>query len=823
MGSLAGRFWRLSRALFRTPLFTIVTVLTLGLGIGANAAIFSVVYGVLLKPLPFDQPGSLVGVWHTAPGLGFPRVNQGPATYLTYREEGRVFEDIALWGNAFGAVTGRGEPERLTALRFTDGMLPLLRVQPIAGRRFTRADDSPGAPGTVMLTYAYWQRKFGGNPTAVGQHLIIDGKPREVIGVLPQRFRFLQSNPAIILPFQFNRSEVFVGNFSYQGVARLKPGVTIRQANADVERMIPMSMDKFPLPLGFTRDMFKEIRMGPDVHPLVDDVIGDVRRVLWVVFGTVGIVFLIACANVANLFLVRAEARQQEMAVRSALGATRSRLARELLVESLALSLAGGVLGVFLAYSGIRLLAAVAPDGLPRLDDIGINAPVLAFTLVISLLAGVLFGLIPVLKFASGRIATALKEGGRASSDGRERHRARNVLVVGEVALALVLLIGSGLMIRTFQAMRHVAPGFVNPEDVVTFRLSLPEGLVKDADEVARTEEDIARRIERIPGVSSVGLSSSITMDGFDSNDPLFFEDFPEPAGKIAPIRRFKWVGDNYFQTLGNQLVAGRTITWDDIHKHAPVVVITENLARQHWKTPSQAIGRRVRITPKNSWREIIGVVGDARDDGVAKPATAIVYWPIVQDNFYDADRFVARSVGYAVRSSRRNSPTLLKEIQAAIWSVNPGLPVSNVRTLEEIRLQSMAQTSFALVMLAIAGCVALLLGIVGIYGVIAYIAAQRTREIGIRVALGAQQGDVSGLFLRHGLLLTGIGLVLGLVGAGVLTRLMSSLLFGVGTVDPLTYAVVSAALVAISLLACYLPARRAARVDPVIALRAEA
>jgi predicted permease len=800
-----------------------VAVLTLALGIGANTAIFSVVRGVLLKPLPFQDPDRLVGVWHTAPGLGFPLVNQGPATYFTYRETATTFEEIGLWDGASVSVTGSGEPERVQALLVTDGTLGVLRVNPFLGRRFTKDDDVHNAPPRVMLTHGYWQRKFGSDPNVVGRQIVVEGRPNEIIGVLPESFRFLDRNPQLVMTFRFNRAEVFVGNFSYQGVARLKRGVTIEQANADVARMIPTLLERFPLPPGFSRQMFEEIKMGPNVRPLAADVIGDVGQVLWVLLGTVGIVLLIACANVANLFLVRAEGRQQELAIHAALGADWRRIMWELLSESLTLALVGGIVGLALAQAGIRLLVAVAPEGLPRLEEIGIDPLVLLFTLTISLMAGVLFGLIPVLKFARPQLASALKEGGRLSSAGRERHRARNALVIAEVGLAVVLLVASGLMIRTFVAMRRVDPGFTRPQEVLTLRISIPETLVKDPDQTARTHQEIARRIEQVPGVSAVGLSSSITMDGFDSNDPVFVEDRPGPADRIPPIRRFKWIAENYFSTMGNRLIAGRPIAWTDVTQHAPVVVVTENFAREYWKEPAAALGKRIRESPKNPWRTIVGVVADARDDGVAKPAPAIIYWPIVIDNFWDNDVMVSRNLGYAIRSPRLDSPTFLKEIQQAVWAVNPSLPVAAVQTLDEIRMDSMAQTSFALVMLSIAATVALVLGVVGIYGVISYIASQRTREIGIRIALGAAQRDVSRLFLRHGLVLAGIGIVLGVIAAALVTRVMATLLFDVSPLDVATYAAVAAGLGATALLASYLPALRASRIDPAEALRREA
>ncbi len=804
-------------------MFTLIAVFTLALGIGANTAIFSVVRGVLLKPLPFDAPDTLVGVWLSAPGLGITDLNLSPSMYLISREEGRVFQDIGLWGDGSMTVTGSGDPERVQGLFVTDGTLRLLHVNPVLGRGFTVEDDSPKTPERVLLTHAYWERKFGGDQAVVGKSVVVDGKPREIIGVLPAGFRFLNENPQLVLPFRFNRAELHVGNFSYQGVARLKPGVTLEQANADIARLIPIIPERFPMPAGFSRKMFEDVKMAPNVRPFAVDAIGDVGRVLWVLLGTVGLVLLIACANVANLFLVRAEARQQELAIHAALGAGSRRIAWELLSESLTLALAGGVLGLGLAYAGIRTLVANAPDGLPRTAEIGIDPLVLLFTVAISLVAGLLFGLLPVLKFTTPHLASALKEGGRLSSAGRERHRARNGLVIAEIALAVVLLVASGLMIRTFQAMRQVDPGFVHPEEVLTLRVSIPESLIPNDEQAIRTHEQIVRKLEQIPGVRSVGVSSSVTMDGNNSNDPIFIEDFPPQGEKLPPLRRFKWTAQNYFQTMGNPIVAGREMTWADAYSKASVVLISENFAREYRKEPAAAIGRRIRQTPRDPWRTIIGVVGNERDNGIVQPAVSIIYWPLMIDNYYQGKPYARRNLGYALRTDRTGSPTLLKEIQQAVWAVNANLPVANVRTLDQIRAASMAQTSFALVMLGIAAAVALLLGVVGIYGVIAYVAQQRTKEIGIRMALGAASRDVSQLFVRHGIVLAAIGIVCGMVAAALLSRAMSTLLFGVSVYDPLTYAAVATALGGTAVLASYLPARRAARVDPAEALRWEA
>jgi predicted permease len=811
------------RRLLSTPLFTIVAIVTLAVGIGANAAMFSIINGVLLKPLPFADPDRLVGVWHTAPGLNFPLLNQAPSFHYTYEELGQTFERIGMWDRTSVSVTGLERPERVVALLVTEGTLPALGVEPALGRLFTREDDSPAGPERVLLTDAYWRRRFGGDPSVLGRGLTIDGQPREIIGVLPADFRFLGFSPELVVPFRFDRSKLFVGNFSYQGLARLKPGATIEQANADVGRLMTIVPDRFPMPPGFTLEMFKDARLGPNVRPLARDLTGDnIDRVLWLLLATVGVVLIIACANVANLFLVRAEVRQRELAVRAALGASRGRLTRELLTESILLSLAGGAVGLVLASGAIRGLIALAPQSLPRLDEIAIDPIVIGFTLLLSIAAGVLFGAIPVLKYTRPRIVEALVEGGRSVSDGRSRHAVRNALVVSQIALALILLVASGLMIRTFVAMQRVPPGFVRPEEVLTMRLSIPDGLIKSAEQTALAHEQIVRKLEQIPGVTSVGLTTSVPMDGSNSNDPIFVEDFSTPEGQIPTLRRFKWVSENYFSTIGSPVLAGRAITWSDIHSFRPVCVVSENFARQYWKTPADAIGKRIRQTPKNPWREIVGVVGDERDDGVNRAAPVVVYWPMMMKEFWFDEIFIMRSMVYAVRSERLGAPTFLEDIQKAVWSLQPDVPLATVRPLTAVVQSSMAQTSFALIMLALAGGVALVLGLVGIYGVIAYIAAQRTREIGIRMALGAQRTDVVGLFLRHGLVLSGIGIALGVLGAGGATRLMSTLLFGVEPLDLATFATVSAALGAIALLATYLPARRASRVDPVHALRGE-
>jgi predicted permease len=615
-----------------------------------------------------------------------------------------------------------------------------------------------------------------------------------------------------------------LGDFSYRALARLKPGVTMAQASADVARMLPIVSRSFPPPEGFSTQLFENAHIGPNLRSLKQEVIGDVGNVLWVLMGSIAMVLLIACANVANLLLVRVEGRRQELAIRTAMGAGRGRIAGDLLFESVLLGLMGSVLGLALAYGALRILVAMAPTGIPRIHEIGIDVPVLLFTFAITLLSSLLFGSIPIFKYAGARLNATLREGGRSLSQSREQHRARNVLVVVQVALALVLLICSGLMIRTFRALMHVPPGFVGADAVQTFRFFVPEAQIPDteAERVVRMEEEILNKLAAIPGVSSVGFSSSLPMDGEDSNDLLFAQDRSYAEGDIPPIRRFKFISPGFFATLGTPLIAGRDLTWSDIYQKIPVALVSENFAREYWHDANNALGKRIRPASTDDWREIIGVVADVHDDGVNQDAPTSVYWPVMMDRFEGQKQSLRRDIAFTVRSPRAGSEAFLKEVREAVWSVNPNVPLSSVHTLGHFYTESMARTSFTLVMLAVAGGMALLLGIVGIYGVIAYSVSQRTREIGIRMALGAQRQTLISMFVRHGLLLTGVGIACGLVASFAVMRLMSSLLFNVSPLDPVTYAAVTVGVVITAYLACYLPSRRAATIDPVDALRAE-
>jgi predicted permease len=822
VNSTTSQLRQIVRRLWRAPVFTIVTLITLGAGVGANIAVFSVVDGVLLKPLPYPHAESLVGVWHTAPGLNLDDVNMAPSNYFIYREQNRVFEDIGMYEGDSVSVTGQGNPEQVHALDVTDGVLPILGVTPVLGRWFSRSDAQKGSPDTVMLDYGYWQRRFGGDRSVVGQAIRVDGKPRQVIGVMPKEFRFLDGEqPALFIPFQFDRNKTTLGQFSYDGIARLRPGATLQAANADIARMIPIVFKSFPAPPGFSLGLFDKARMGPKVRPLTQDVIGDVGKLLWVLMGSIGIVLLIACANVANLLLVRAEGRHQELAVRAALGASPWRIAREFLLESAVLGILGSVLGLVLAWGALRLLVALGPDGLPRLHDIGIDWTVLAFTIAVSLFCSLLFGSIPALRYASTRMGTGLREGGRTLSQGRERHRTRNTLVVIQVSLAFVLLICSGLMIRTFRALTHVDPGYDTTAKIQTVRLSISEADVPKADDVLRMQAAIAQRIGAIPGVTAVGFGNSVPMDGNGWEDPVWAQDRSYADGSMPPLRRFTFGAPGFLSTLGIPLVAGRDFTWDEAYQKLPVAMVSENFAREYWGSPANAMGKHIRVSTKDDWREIVGVIGDVHDS-MNKDAPPVAYWPTLMNHFESDDVNVRRWVAFAIRSPRAGSESLMKDIRQAVWTVDANLPLTDVRTQEYYYTKSISRTSFTLVMLAIAASIALLLGVVGLYGVIAYSASQRTREIGIRIALGAQRNTITTMFVRQGLLLAGSGVVCGLLLALAATRLLRSLLFHVSPMDPVTYALACIALCGAAVLASYIPSRRTANVNPVEALRAE-
>jgi predicted permease len=717
------------RALRHNPMFTLIAILTLAIGIGANTAVFSVVNSVLLKPLAYPNADELVGIWHSAPGApGLASVSGdlrlSPSMYFTYAEQNRTFQAIGVWTPTTASITGLAEPEQVRAVVVSDEVLQALAVPPVLGRWLTEDDQTPGGTAHVILGYGYWQRRFGGDKSVIGRSLTVQSMLTQVVGVMPQGFRIADTDPELIVPARFQRNRVTLAGFGQIGIARMKPGVTVAQANADIARMLPIWESSWPsLPGGAANEakFYSETwRIAPAVRPLKQDVIGNIGSALWVVMGTIGIVMLIACANVANLLLVRAEARQHELAIRAALGAGWARIVRELLLESLLLGLMGGALGLVVAYGGLRVLVSMGPASLPRLNEISVDPHALGFTLLVSLFSGLLFGLIPAWKYAGPRISLVIRAGGRTFSPSRDRNRARNILVVAQVALALVLLVSSGLMIRTLQTLRTVQPGFTHPEEIQTLRISIPASMIPEPQRTARVEEDILNKLEAIPGTDSAAFATAVPMEGLDTNwDGIYAED-KTYASLETPLRMFKFISPGFFQTTGTRLIAGRDYNWVDLYDRRPVAMVSENLAREMWGTPSAAIGKRIHVLPQTPWREVVSVVEDVHNNGLQDPSPAIVYWPAMLDNLFPTvPSYIARTFTIVVRNPRAGTASFLNEVRDAVWSVNKALPLANVRTMQEVYGKSLARTSFTLVMLAIAGCMALVLGIIGIYGVL--------------------------------------------------------------------------------------------------------
>ncbi|MGD2120702.1 MAG: ABC transporter permease [Gemmatimonadota bacterium] len=809
------------RRLAKAPGFSLVAVLTLAIGIGATTAIFSVVKDVLLDPLPYEDAHELVWVGNAAPGMGADLNFQSLAFNAMYTDEAQSLEHTGVWTTSTTTVMGTEGPQELSDVLMTEGVLQALEVQPVLGRAFTFEDTQTGSPFTILLSHRYWVDRFDADPNVLGQTLTVGETPREIIGVMPEGFRLMDQDPPFYRPLRYDKATLDVSNFSYFGVGRLTDGFTIEEALPELNRLAYLAPERYPGMV--TAELLEQVEGRAVLRPLRDEVVGNVGNILWVVLGGVGIILLVAAANVANLLLVRADSRERAVAIQAALGSSRVRVVGQSLLESGVLAVSGGVLGLGLAYAGLEFLKAVGPGNLPRLHEVGLDPGVVLFAMGISLVTGVALGFMPSIRLWRTNLVGALKEGGRGFAAGRSRNRARNALVVGQTALALVLLVGSGLMIRSFLSLSRVNPGFTQPEEILTFRLGLTSQEVPDLQEVPVAHQQMAQRLEEIPGVTSVGLSTSVPMDGRAGFDPIFFEDFPLAPGQSPQLRSFKWLGGDYHETMGNPVLAGRAMSWDDIHSRARVVVITESLAREVFDNPARAVGRRLSTgLEPGDWREIIGVVGDVRDEGVEMPVTDLVYWPMALEGYFGAEFFIHRNMTYAVRSPRVGSPDFLAEVRNAVWSLYPTRPLGGMVTMDLRQRDSMARTSFTLVMLAIAAAVALLLGSIGIFGVISYTVSQRTQELGLRKAMGAEAGRVTGLVVRQGLVLAVAGVVAGIVAAVAVTRLMASILFGVDPVDPLTYVTVSAVLMGVALLASYLPARRAARVDPMVALRAE-
>lgn len=802
------------RSLFRRPGFTALSALTLSLGIAAVTVVFGLFNAVLLQPLPFHEPDRLVGLWHAAPGLRPDDINQSPASYFLYRDHTESFSNLGLWDNSQATVTGLSEPTRVGRMIVTEGFLPTLGFPLAVGRGFTRDDDRPGAPGTTILTNGFWKTEFGGDPNVVGRTISLDGEPHQVIGVLEDGFVF--PRPALLTPARFDRGSVMNGDFSYQIIARLSDGVTLDQAQADLERALPRLATDFAGSL--TPATLRDGRFRPVVRSLRDDFVGDAAAPLWVLLGVVGVVLLIACANVGNLYLVRAEGRHQEIALRTAMGASRTNILRTYLLESTALAILGGVLGVCFAALGIKVLVAQGPNLLTQIPNLGVSLPVLGFAFAVSVFSGILFGLLPFVRSGGTDLVSALKEGSKGAGFGRSGRRLRNGLVVAQVAMALVLLVGSGLMVRSFAAMTEVHPGFEDPDQLMTVTLGLAEGSHPDQNQTILAHQAISQALAALPGVTGTGASTSVSLDGRDSHNSLHFEAFPLAPGDLPAVHRVKYVAGDYATTMGIPLVAGRNLSWDDIHERRRAVVVSEDLALRYWSNPTLALGQRLGFD-SGDWWEIVGVTGAIHDDGLHLPTVPIVYFPMAGRRA-DGSDYVIRTMTHVVRTPQ--GPRLLPEIRSAIWSVDSDLPLDNLGSHGEVVSASLAQTAFSMALLLASGAIALLLGTVGIYSVVSYLVSQRTRELGVRMALGASRNAVGRLVVRSGMGLVAIGIGLGLIGAVGLGSLMEAALFGVTPTDPVTYVSVAFGLSAVALIATWLPARRAARVDPVVALRWE-
>jgi len=817
------------RRLGKSPGFAATVLLTLAIGIGANTTVFSVVNGILLKPLPYPDSEQLVSLWLNAPGAGgLANFSSGlqlsASMYFTFSEQNRSFQSMGIWTPSNASVTGVGEPEQVRTEMISDGLLQTLDVPPAVGRWFAQADQDPHGGKTVMLSYGYWQRRFGGDRSVIGRVIQVDAQSREIVGIMPRGFRLVDRDFDLLVPLALDRANLTLAGFGYFGIARLKPGVQLAQADADIARLIAVWMDSFSNGPGTNPHYYETWRITPGFRSLKQQVVGSIGGVLWVVMATVGLVMLIVCTNVANLLLVRAESRHQELSIRAALGASRMRIARELLIESVSLGILGGVIAVGMASAGLRLLVAIGPADLPRLSEISLDARTLGFTLALSVLSGLLFGSISALRYARTKASAILGGTTRTASAGRARQRFRDVLVIAQVSMALVLLVSAVLMIRTFAALRSVEPGFAHPEHVQTLHIWIPDLLISDPQTVTRTQNNITDKMAAIPGVTSVGFAGAVPMENNDPNWDEIRVEGKNYEGGEPPLRLFNFVSPAYFSTMGTRLVAGRDFTWTDIYDLRPGVIVSENFARDSWGSASAAVGKRLRQFSNMPWQEVIGVVEDVRVHGVDEAAPAIVYWPAMLNDPYTPKPTIQapRFVTFAIRSDRAGTENFLQQVQQAVWSVNASLPVAAVNTMQEVYSQSLARTSFTLVMLATAGTMALALSLIGIYGVISYAVSQRTREIGIRLALGARKGVLRWMFVRSALGLTGVGVVIGLGAAAALMRLMKTLLFGISPLDPLTFLAVPVILATAAALASYLPARRAAGIDPVEALRAE-
>ena len=809
------------RALRRNPGFTSVAVLTLALGIGANAALFSVVNGVLLRPLPYPEADRLVSirnVWGDNRNPLDAVASISPAEYFDYRDRMTAFESFGVYTTPTLSLTGDGEPERLSAAALSAAVFQTLAVAPAAGRVIASTEDVPGV-NVAVLGYGLWQRRFAGARNVIGRSVLVNGRATTVVGVMPDGFRLPEqlsdTDPAeLFVPLGLSRDRLTIrGSHFLSGIARLRRGVTPAQGSADVAAVA----QRFPI--DFPNDYPAKMNFAAGALPLLDSVVGQVRPTLIVLLGAVGFVLLIACANVASLLLSRTESRRREMAVRTALGAGRGRLLRQLLVESVVLALTGGVVGVLLAAAGTRLLVALRPQNIPRLDDIGVDLRVLAFALVASSVVGVLFGLLPAVQATRLDVQSMLREGGRGSSTGG-RQGARRTLVIAEVAIALVLLVGAGLVTRSFAKLMSVDPGY-RVDHVLTVPIDLPLARYPDAGRVITFYRELSRRVAALPGVTATGGVAGVPLVAPRGDLGINIEGRPVAPGEQR--RRADWqvVTPGYFQAMGMRLLRGRAIEDTDLEASPGVVVINETLAKKYWPA-DDPIGKRFTLGggAGPGMVTIVGIVADVRQSSLAATPEAEMYLAHTQFRFWGGGGILS-SLSLVLRTTGEPS-ALSRVVRGEIASVDPQLPVGEFRTMEQVRGESVSQPRFLMFLFSTFSVVALAIAVIGIYGVIAYGVVQRRKEIGIRVALGARPSSVAAMVVRQGVVLAGAGIVVGLVLAFALTRFLAGFLFAVTPTDPITMVVVVASLGVAALLASFIPARRATRADPVAVLRAD-